>query len=451
MAERTYIYDRGKSHIPQHINETTAWEEYDTRVKKLPHETSRWTSTPDGKWHDPHLPKQQASINKLHTISLQSDSGANRIVTDQLQLLHDVMFIKDYPMGGCNKDNIAITCTAKGKLTLQGLDGSTILVEAYYSSQVDGTIVSPTTVVRQHSTRFSSFEQHSNCDTNDGCIQFIGRDGHQDFSLPLTCSNDLWYHVQPSTSSHNKASINKMSAAATYELWHQRLAHAGATVMSNIHQHAIGVPKLNTNAFYRCAACMSGKLTTKRPYCKPKQKHQKKPPTPSTDDLESEYIRGAPGQHFHIDFGFVRGYEDEDELVTNKKKKKTMINTSIDGHNCYVIIIDRVTRFTWIFLSKNKRPPIDTIRQVLNKFKSETGNRTVRTDQEGELGHSTLFSQMIAECGFALEETGAGASSQNGMAERPNRTFGHMMRYMLSSAELGAEFWSYTLIYAVYI
>ena len=78
MAERTYIYDIGKSHIPQHINETTAWEEYDTRVKKLPHETSRWTSTPDGKWHDPHLPKQQASINKLHTISLQSDSGANR-------------------------------------------------------------------------------------------------------------------------------------------------------------------------------------------------------------------------------------------------------------------------------------------------------------------------------------------------------------------------------------
>ena len=450
MTERTYIYDRGKSTTYENVNDSTAWEEYNAR-ESTTHETNRWTPTSNGHWNDPQFPQQQARINKLHTINLQSDSGANRIVTDQLQLLQDVIFIKDYPMGGCNKDDIAITCTAKGKLTLHGLDGSSILVEAFYSSQVDGTIVSPTTVVRQHSTRFSSFLQDSNCDTNNGYITFVGRQGHTDFNLPLICSNDLWYHVQPSTSSHNKASINKMSAAATYELWHQRLAHAGTTVMSNLHQHATGVPKLNSNAFYRCAACMSGKLTTKRPYYQQKNKSTKKPPTQRTDDFDTEYIQGAPGQHFHIDFGFVRGYEDDVDQTSTKAKKKSLINTSIDGHNCYVIIIDRITRYTWVFLSKNKRPPVDIIRQVLENFKSETGNKTVRTDQGEELGHSTLFSNMIAECGFALEETRAGASSQNGMAERPNRTFGHMMRCMLSSAELGAEFWSYALIYAVYI
>ena len=58
---------------------------------------------------------------------------------------------------------------------------------------------------------------------------------------------------------------------------------------------------------------------------------------------------------------------------------------------------------------------------------------------------------MIAECGFSLEETGADTSSQNGMAERPNNTFGEMMRTMLKSAELGPEFWSFALIYAAYL
>ena len=47
---------------------------------------------------------------------------------------------------------------------------------------------------------------------------------------------------------------------------------------------------------------------------------------------------------------------------------------------------------------------------------------------------------MVAECGYSLEETGADASSQNGIAERPNQTFGHMMRCMLDAANIGKEF-----------
>ena len=58
---------------------------------------------------------------------------------------------------------------------------------------------------------------------------------------------------------------------------------------------------------------------------------------------------------------------------------------------------------------------------------------------------------MVAQCGYALEETGADASSQNGMTERPNRTFGNMMRCLLKSAELGPEFWSYALLHSVYL
>ena len=50
-----------------------------------------------------------------------------------------------------------------------------------------------------------------------------------------------------------------------------------------------------------------------------------------------------------------------------------------------------------------------------------------------------------------MELTGADASSQNGQGEKPNWLFGQMMRCMLRSAGIGPAYWSYTLIYAVYI
>ena len=71
---------------------------------------------------------------------------------------------------------------------------------------------------------------------------------------------------------------------------------------------------------------MSGKLTTKRPYHLSKTKRS----VHKFDDKEPHNnIKGAPGQHFHIDFGFVRGFDDDDQ---EQRKKKTTIQYSIDGH-----------------------------------------------------------------------------------------------------------------------
>ena len=82
-------------------------------------------------------------------------------------------------------------------------------------------------------------------------------------------------------------------------------------------------------------------------------------------------ITGESGQHFHMDFGFVRGSE-------YKVKNETGPTiTSIDGFNSYLIIVDRVTRYIWIFLTTSKSPPINVAQRVLNKFKSNNTHRTV--------------------------------------------------------------------------
>ena len=155
-----------------------------------------------------------------------------------------------------------------------------------------------------------------------------------------------------------------------------------------------------------------------------------------TKILDDVYIPDTlPGQHFHIDFGFVRGSE-----FKQTKDGKTI--TSIDGYNSYLIVIDRATRYTWIFLQSSKQPPLTVIKLLLSKFKSPNPHRTVRTDQGGELGSCTAFKELLAtdDLQFSLELTGADASAQNGRCENPNRVYGQMMRCMLHSAGLGPAY-----------
>ena len=90
---------------------------------------------------------------------------------------------------------------------------------------------------------------------------------------------------------------------------------------------------------------------------------------------EKDEITGESGQNFHMDFGFVRG----SEFQIKQEHRPTI--TSIDGFNSYLIIVDRVTRYTRIFLTTSESPPINIAQRILEKFKSINKNITVQTDQ----------------------------------------------------------------------
>jgi dUTP pyrophosphatase len=400
---------------------------------------NKWTQH-DSFWIPPKPNIQNnsnASIKQLSSSQIQqSDSGANRVVTDDITILHDVTFIPDYPMGGCNKDDVAIICTAIGYMNIYDMDNKPLRIKAYFSKDVDGTIVSPTAIVRQHNNIFNGWNQYSDCENNTGYIAILGRDKNPTMKFALTCINDLWYHTKPLNNTTQQAKIKRINAAATYELWHQRTGHIGQQTLNSLHKHVDGVPKLHGNSLHTCLSCLKGKLTTKRSIGKQKLPTKKpKVNIPVSSNLPDI----LPGQQFHLDFGFV------------KSRTSTSTSKSIDGYNSYLLAIDKATRYTWIFLSKSKSPPIETTRNLLQKFKSDNPHRIVRTDQGGELARSHEFSKMIAECGFVLEQTGPDASAQNGIAERPNLTFANMMRCILYSSELGEEYWSHALLHAVYL
>ena len=58
---------------------------------------------------------------------------------------------------------------------------------------------------------------------------------------------------------------------------------------------------------------------------------------------------------------------------------------------------------------------------------------------------------MIAESGYTLETTGAGAYFQNVVVERAHRTLADMMRTTLSGANILSDYWSFALRHAVYL
>ena len=417
-------------------------------------------------------------------LHIQSDHGANANITDNLRALSNVQWIKPTDVQSADKDS-SLTVTAVGELSVRADDGNVYMVNCYYSATADGTLLSPTAFCRQFNWAYYGYHIYSNMDNNLGEIVYLGRDGVEDLVMTTEKFNDLWYHTADSNplcrpvytdetlDQMDHFKVNKLSDAAKWELWHQRLGHCGTTVLREMHKHTIGVPKLNGNAFYKCPSCMPGKMTKQPTHRKDNigtttsSKDEKSPSStsdaneiPTSSDipnplssqevldewLDSIHLPDAePGQHFHADFGFVRG--SEFSLKTDDGKTIT----SIDGKNSYLLVADRKTRMIWVNVSSSKSAPVEEVRILLNKFKSKNPHRTIRTDQDQALAKSKAFSEMCVEEGFLVEPTGTDNSKQNSRAERPHLDLGNSMRCMLHASGKGPEFWSHALVMAVYI
>ncbi len=165
------------------------------------------------------------------------------------------------------------------------------------------------------------------------------------------------------------------------------------------------------------------------------------------------------GERFHMDYGFFRGPAHLAKRVKRKYGAMTLnslnhkpIIQSREGYAAYLLIVDSKTRQCWVFNTKTKEPPIKTVDLFLQRYGLKDGTqRYIRTDLGGELANSQDFRNLIAAHGYLLETTGPDASSQNGRGERPHRTLANMVRCMLYSASLCAEFWADALVQAVYL
>ena len=89
--------------------------------------------------------------------------------------------------------------------------------------------------------------------------------------------------------------------------------------MCSIHNYVQGIDEqLTCNTFYKYAACLQGKPAKSprgpqtslkhkgKKYKTNKHKEKSTPPTNANDHIDDIFIPNSnPGQHFHMDFGFV--------------------------------------------------------------------------------------------------------------------------------------------------
>ena len=225
-----------------------------------------------------------------------------------------------------------------------------------------------------------------------------------------------------------------------FEAWHQRFGHISESKLRQTQKHVDGIAPFQSRALpvrlVHCRACDLAHLT-KAPRGK----------------LVIHTIPLKPGQMFHMDFGFIRGPSNLCAVVAHRADPAPKIIASRQGYVCYLLIIDAATRYAWVFPSKSKAAPTQLLDAFLRAFgRHDSTVRTIRSDQDGALYRNDALRAMVLDKhGYVFEPTGADASSQNGMVERPNLTFGNIVRCLLYSAGLPTEFWADALVHAVMV
>ena len=227
-------------------------------------------------------------------------------------------------------------------------------------------------------------------------------------------------------------------ATQQYELWHQRFGHAPASRLYHTSKHVTGLPPISPTSlptFIRCRACDIAKLK------KAPRGHAIEDPA----DLQT-------GQHFSMDLGFMRGPANLQAVVARLEDALPKVITSRQGYTCYLLIMDRKSRYTWAFPLKSRSVSTDLMTIFLQTHGNSTAQpKMIRTDGEGAFAESIIFRNLVAKERFILQKTATDTSSQNGTAERPHQSLGNMVRCMLYAAAMPVEFWADALVYAVYV
>ena len=224
-----------------------------------------------------------------------------------------------------------------------------------------------------------------------------------------------------------------------FHMWHQRLAHCSEKKLRNTQKYVDGIPSFKHSTLPKvvtCRACDIAKL--------------RKAPKGSTTMTEPQ---PQLGQMFQMDIGFIRGPTNLEAVVDRREEAHTKLIDSRQGYSCYLLIIDRRSRYLWAFPLKTKsvQPTLIDTFLTIHGYKGPAPDKVIRSDGEGSLAASAQFRKLVARHGFLVQSTATDTSSQNGLAERPHRTLGTMVRCLLYSSGLNTMFWADALVYAAYI
>ena len=210
-----------------------------------------------------------------------------------------------------------------------------------------------------------------------------------------------------------------MKAKLTWDQWHQRYGHIGMTALRQLEKEGL-VSGLEIDQLSipseTCVACVQAKQT-----------HQ---PFPQEAKNRSE---------------------NTGERVVSDVWGPTKVK-SIGGWNYYISFIDDAKRYNTVLFLANKSDATDRIKGHVGKIKQKFGKapRYMRFDNGAELVNGEI-KKFAEKEGIIIETTAPYSPSQNGIAERFNRTILELVRAMLIAKGLPHFLWDEAVSHATYL
>jgi transposase InsO family protein len=202
------------------------------------------------------------------------------------------------------------------------------------------------------------------------------------------------------------------------ELWHKRLGHRHKLAIKQLIKDKLadGINIDRCKHINECESCIKGKIS-EAPYPKEATFRAKQPL-----DLIHSDICGPMETH------------------------------TIGGKSYFLTFVDDFSRFTMIYLLSKKSEVFPKFKEYIAVTHNKFGRKikTLRSDNGGEYVNEKI-EQFLKDQGIHHQVTVPYSPSQNGIAERKNRSIMEMTRCMLFEAGLPNGFWGEAVNTATYL
>uniref|UniRef100_A0A2N9FJA4 Integrase catalytic domain-containing protein n=1 Tax=Fagus sylvatica TaxID=28930 RepID=A0A2N9FJA4_FAGSY len=256
---------------------------------------------------------------------------------------------------------------------------------------------------------------HNNCSCYFDANQLLVQDLPTGRLLYKGLSKNGVYPIQSQLfNSANKTACTAQSSSDKWQLWHSRLGHPSAKVLSSL-SHSFNFNFLSKPVLEHCHHCLAGKM------------HQL--PFPSSNKQVQ-----SPFELVHSDL-----WGPAPVVSTN-------------AFRYYLVFVDEFTKFTWVYLLKHKSDTFHTFTQFQAMVHTQFSLpiKTIRTDCGGEFT-SNQFNQFCASKGMIHQVSCPHTPQQNGVAERKHRHLVQCALALLSQSTLPMSYWSYAISTAAHL
>jgi hypothetical protein len=327
-----------------------------------------------------------------------------------------------------NMDNLNVHTPYKGTDQVAVGNGQSIPINNIGTGQLCTKLYNFRLQSLLHSSKISSnlLSVHKLCKDNNCCCYF---DSNKFLIQDLPSGKVLYKGLSenglyPIHTTHPSIQTNTgfpsisafLSSKNKWQLWHHRLGHPSDRVLvSALPSLSSCISVQNKHVQHHCKHCLIGKMH-KLPF-----EHSKFQSTQPLELIHSDVWGPAP-------------------------------ITSFNGYRYYILFVDDYTRFSWLYLLKNKSDVFSTFKTFKATVEKQLSKQIkfLRTDCGGEYT-SNEFNAFCASNGITHHLLCPHTPQQNGIVERKHRHIIECAFTILSHASLPTVHWTYAITTAIHL